>query len=87
MNFSPMSVFRLPVLLLFLLTGCTHTGVFTAEISVYSEAWAEDVYLHIDQSKIAIYQDIGPVKPVGQVQLSHKTGQGGKEGAGKISGY
>lgn len=64
---------RLSLLFLVLAgAGCSHTGYYVAEISVYSAAWAEDVYLHLDPDKIVIYQDTGPTRPVGEVPLTSR---------------
>ncbi len=67
-------MFRLPILLflLYTLAGCSSAGFFMAEISVHSSEWAEDVYLHIDPSRITIYQNTGPTRPVGDIRLSNK---------------
>ena len=64
---------RLSLLFLVLAgAGCSHAGYYVAEISVHSTAWAEDVYLHLDPEKIAIHQDTGPTRPVGEVSLTSR---------------
>lgn len=69
MFFSRLLIFLLIVLIS---AGCNAAGFYVAEISVHSPGWAEDVYLQIDQSKLSIYQDTGPAKPVGEIELSPK---------------